>query len=109
MGPQLAVKTQTKRQQAMAANYVGTRGTYSVHMINQKNVINVHSNDVILPVLTSPHTQREQTIINDDFSDAILNDYYCVQQRYHNKLLKVSCWLQYHATTAITQYYHKSQ
>ena len=47
----------------MAANYAGTRGTYSVHVTNQKNVINVRSNDVILPVLTSRHTQREQTIL----------------------------------------------
>ena len=47
----------------MAANYVGTRGTYNVHVTNQKNVINVRSNDVILPVLTSRHTQREQTIV----------------------------------------------
>ena len=46
----------------MAANYAGTRGTYSVHVTNQNNVINVRSNDVILPVLTSWHTQREQTI-----------------------------------------------
>ena len=52
-----------KRQQAMAANYAGTRGTYSVHVTNQKNVINVRSNDVILPVLTSRHTQCEQTIV----------------------------------------------
>ena len=47
----------------MAANYAGTRGTYSVHVINQKNVINVRSNDVILSVLTSRHTQREQTLV----------------------------------------------
>ena len=46
----------------MVANYAGTQGTKSVHVINQKNVINVHSNDVILPALTSRHTQREQTI-----------------------------------------------
>ena len=47
----------------MAANCAGTLGTYSVHVINQKNVINAHSNHVILPVLTSRHTQREQTIV----------------------------------------------
>ena len=46
----------------MAANYAGTRGTYKVHIINQRNVVNMHFNDVILPVLTSRHTQREQTI-----------------------------------------------
>ena len=55
---------QMKRQQAMAANYAGTQGTfiYSVHVINHKNIINMRSNNVILPVLTSWHTQREQTI-----------------------------------------------
>ena len=53
---------QPKQQLAMAENYVETQGTYSIHMINHKNVINMHSNDVILPVLTSRHTQREQTI-----------------------------------------------
>ena len=40
----------------MAANYTGTRITYSVHVINHKTVINMHSNDVILPVLTSRHS-----------------------------------------------------
>ena len=52
----------------MAANYAGTRGTYSVHVTNQKNVINVRSNDVILPVLTSRHTQREQTIATGEMA-----------------------------------------
>ena len=53
----------------MAANYAGTRGTYSVHVTNQKNVINMRSNDVILPVLTSRHTQHEQTIVSDTAHD----------------------------------------
>ena len=37
------------------------RYTYSVHVINHKNVKNVRCSDVILPVLTSRHTHREQT------------------------------------------------
>ena len=55
-------KNTNERQQAMVATYTGLLGSYSVHMINHKNVINMHSNDVILPVLTLWHTQCEQTI-----------------------------------------------
>ena len=70
-GSTIGSKTQIKQQQAMTANYAGTRGTYmySVHVINHKNVINIRSNNVILPVLTCWHTQHEQTIVSDTAHD----------------------------------------
>ena len=65
MGPQKAVNLQTKMTAGNGSKLRGnTRYPYSVHMINHKNVINVHSIDVILPVLTSWHTQRERTIVS---------------------------------------------
>ena len=65
MGPQKAIKAQTKMTADNGSKLRGnTRYTYSIHVINYINVMNMRPNDVILPVLTSRYTQREQTIIS---------------------------------------------
>ena len=65
-----------------------TRYTYSVHMINHKNVINVHSIDVILPVLTSWHTQHKRTIEKSSMLVEVVRVYHFPRRSGELQLLK---------------------